>query len=130
MALFQRLAGARAVFYVVPLLGGLCVWMTSVLGTSVHGRLTGTLAAILVATSPSFLVELMAPASDVAATALWTSTLALALRNSPAAAFAPGKGGEKLGNPHAKIDWQAENRAQLNHNGVHLPVTAGQAQMQ
>ena len=90
MALFQRLAGARAVFYVVPLMGALCVWMTSVLGTSVHGRLTGTLAAILVATSPSFLVELMAPASDVAATALWTSTLALALRNSQAAALGAG----------------------------------------
>jgi hypothetical protein len=32
MALFQRVAGKGAVFYLVPLLGGLCVWMTSVLG--------------------------------------------------------------------------------------------------
>lgn len=90
MALFQRLGGSRAVFYVVPLLGALCVWMTSALGTSVHGRMAGTLAAILVATSPSFLFELMAPASDVAATAWWTSTLALAVRDSRAAALAAG----------------------------------------
>ena len=90
MALFQRLAGPNAVFYVVPLLGALCVWMTSVLGTSVHSRLTGTLAAVLMATSPSFLVELMAPASDVAATAWWTSTLALAVRDSPLAALGAG----------------------------------------
>ena len=90
MALFRRLAGARAVFYVVPLMGALCVWMTSALGASVHGRLTGMLAAALVATSPSFLFELMAPASDVAATALWTSTLALVLRNSPSAALGAG----------------------------------------
>jgi hypothetical protein len=90
MALFQRLAGARAVFYVVPLLGALCVWMTSALGASVHGRLTGTLAAVLVATSPSFLFELMAPASDVAATAWWTSTLALAVRDSQPAALGAG----------------------------------------
>jgi len=90
MALFQRLAGPNAVFYVVPLLGAFCVWMTSVLGTSVHGRLTGTLAAVLLATSPSFLVELMAPASDVAATAWWTSALALAVRDSQLAAIGAG----------------------------------------
>jgi hypothetical protein len=90
MALFQRLAGARAVFYVVPLLGALCVGMTSALGVSVHGPLTGALAAVLVATSPSFLFELMAPASDIAATAWWTSTLALAVRDSRLAAFGAG----------------------------------------
>jgi len=90
MALFQRLAGKRAVFYVVPLLGGLCVWMTSALGASIHGRLTGTLAAILVATSPSFMVELMAPASDVAVTAWWTTTLALTVQGGQLAAIGAG----------------------------------------
>jgi len=90
MALFQRLAGARAVFYVVPLLGALCVWMTSELGASIHGRLTGTMAALLVAVSPSFMVELMAPASDVAATCWWTSTLALAVRDTSTAALGAG----------------------------------------
>jgi hypothetical protein len=90
MALFQRLAGARAVFFVVPLLGALCIWMTGALGASFHGRLTGMLAAVLVATSPSFLLELMAPAGDVAATCWWTTTLALTIRNSQPAAFGAG----------------------------------------
>jgi hypothetical protein len=90
MALFQRVAGPRAVFYLVPLLGALCIWMTSVLGVSVHGRVTGTLAALLMAVSPSFVFELMAPASDVAATALWTTALVLALRDSESAAWRAG----------------------------------------
>jgi hypothetical protein len=90
MAVFQRLAGARAVFFVVPLLGAVCVWMTSALGASVHGRLTGMLAALLVAASPSFAFELMAPASDVAATALWTSALALAVSGGQLAALGAG----------------------------------------
>ena len=90
MAIFQRAAGRGAVFYVVPLLGGLCVWMTSALGAFTHGRLTGVLAALLVATSPSFMTELMAPASDVAATAWWTMALALTVRGGPLAALGAG----------------------------------------
>ncbi len=90
MAAFQRLANRNAVFYVVPLLGGLAVWLTYVLGTLVHRRLTGALAAILLATSPSFLVELMAPASDVAATCWWTLALASAVRDTTAGAVVAG----------------------------------------
>ncbi len=90
MALFQRVAGKRAVFYLVPLLGGLCVWMTSALGASAHGRLTGVLAALLLATSPSFMTELMVPASDVAATAWWTMSLVLTIRGGALAAIGAG----------------------------------------
>jgi hypothetical protein len=90
MAVFQRLAGRRAVFYVVPLLGGLCVWTTFALGASTHGRLAGVLAALLVATSPSFMTELMAPASDVAATAWWTTALVLTMRGGLAGALCAG----------------------------------------
>jgi len=90
MALFQRVAGRGAVFYLVPLLGGLCVWMTSALGASAHGRLTGVLAALLVATSPSFLTELMVPASDVAASAWWTTALVLTIRGGALASLGAG----------------------------------------
>jgi hypothetical protein len=90
MALFQRIGGRTAVFYVVPLLGGLCIWMTGVLGTRVHRSLTGNLAALLVATSPSFMTELMAPASDVAATAWWTTALAVTVHGGPVAALVAG----------------------------------------
>jgi hypothetical protein len=90
MALFQRVAGERAVFYVVPAMGALCIWMTSMLGAAIHGRITGLLAAVLMATSPSFLFELMAPASDVAATALWTTALVLTLRDGEWSALGAG----------------------------------------
>ena len=90
MAGFQRLAGPSAVFYVVPLLGALCVWLTGQLGTVVHGRLTGMLAAVMVAVSPSFLFQLVQPMSDVPATAWWTLALVLTLRHSGPAALAAG----------------------------------------
>jgi hypothetical protein len=90
MALFQRAAGRQAVFYVVPLLGGLCVFMTWVLGAATHGRLAGLMAALLLATSPSFMTELMAPASDVAAAAWWTVALALTVRGGSLEALGAG----------------------------------------
>ena len=61
--------------------------MIGALGASIHGRLPGAMAALLVAVSPSFMVELMTPASDVAATCWWTSTLALAVLDSHPAAL-------------------------------------------
>jgi 4-amino-4-deoxy-L-arabinose transferase-like glycosyltransferase len=86
MAVFQKLAGPMAVFFVVPLLGALCVWMTAQLGAIVHGRLTGMLAALMLAASPSFQFQLMQPMSDVPAAAWWTLALVLVLRyNAPAA---------------------------------------------
>jgi hypothetical protein len=91
MAVFERLAGARAVFWVVPLLGGVAVWATYLLGRHVMGPLAGALAAVLVATSPAFLFQLTgAPMSDLAAAAWWT--LALALLFSPARFSALGSG--------------------------------------
>jgi hypothetical protein len=90
MSLFQRVAGKDAVFYLVPLLGGFCVWMTGVLGSWVHGRLSGQMAALLLATSPSFMTELMAPASDVAATAWWTTAIALTVKGGSWAALGAG----------------------------------------
>ena len=90
MALFQRAGGRHAVFYVVPLLGALCVFMTSLLGAAVHGRLAGLMAALLLAVSPSFMTELMAPASDVAATAWWTVALVLTVRGGSLAALGAG----------------------------------------
>ena len=90
MAGFQRLGGQQAVFYVVPLLGALCIWMTGQLGTVVHGRLTGVLAAVMLAASPSFLYQLVQPMSDVPAAAWWTLALVLAMRNSGPAALGAG----------------------------------------
>jgi len=90
MALFQLIAGARAVYFVVPLLGGLAVWATYLMGTRLAGSMVGASAALLLATSPSFLFEITAPASDVAATAWWTLTLALLTFESAGAMFGAG----------------------------------------
>jgi hypothetical protein len=90
MAVFDRIAGHRAVFYVVPLLGGLAVWATYLMGCRLAGRPVGLAAAVLLATSPTFLFMLMNPMSDVPAMAWWSLTLALVLFESGGAAFAAG----------------------------------------
>jgi hypothetical protein len=77
MAVFERLGGSRAVFYVVPLLGGAAVWATYLMGTAIAGPMVGLAAAVLLATSPVFIYQLMFPMSDVPVTAWWALCLAL-----------------------------------------------------
>jgi 4-amino-4-deoxy-L-arabinose transferase-like glycosyltransferase len=91
MALFLRVSGSRdAVYYVVPLLGAVVVLATGMLGARVHGRFAGAAAAVLVATSAPFLLQVIQPVSDVPAMAWWTVALALAIRNSQRAALGAG----------------------------------------
>ena len=90
MAAVQRLAGRPAIYYVVPALGALTVWLTAMLGASIHGPLTGTIAALLVASSPIFVYQVVQPVSDVPAAFWWTLTLALAVRRTVRASFAGG----------------------------------------
>ena len=54
------------------------------------GRLVGLSAAALLATSPSFLLQVMSPMSDVPATGWWSLALVLMLLGSRGAAFAAG----------------------------------------
>jgi hypothetical protein len=90
MAVFKLAAGPHAVYWVVPLLGGLAVWTTFLAGSRFAGPLVGAAAAVLMASSPPFLFEVIAPASDVAATTWWTLAFALLLRAGRAATFAAG----------------------------------------
>ena len=90
MALFEFLGGRQAVYVVVPLLGGLAVWATYLMGTRVSGSLVGAFAAVLLATSPTFLFEIVSPTSDVPCTAWWALSLALLLVEGRAAAFGAG----------------------------------------
>jgi hypothetical protein len=82
MAIAMKLAGPSAVYYVVPLLGGLVVWLTYVLGARVHGPLTGLIAALLFASSPLFMFHTIAPMSDVPVTAWWLLAWVLAMSPS------------------------------------------------
>jgi hypothetical protein len=90
MAVFERVAGREAVFYVVPLMGGLAVWMAYLMGAELGGGATGAAAAVLLATSPPFLIQLMAPMSDVPVAAWWAVALVLLSSERGAAAFAAG----------------------------------------
>ena len=90
MAVFERLANRAAVFYVVPLLGGVAIWATYLLGKRYGGETVGVSAAILLATSPAFLFQLMFPMSDVPATAWWALSLALLMADGRSAALASG----------------------------------------
>jgi hypothetical protein len=76
MALFGLIGGERAMFYVVPLLAGLAVAATYLIGSRLAGRETGAWAATLLATSPAFLFQAMFPMSDLPSAAWWTLSLA------------------------------------------------------
>lgn len=71
MALAARLAGACAVFWVVPLSGGVLMLATFGMGRRLGSSSAGLAAAWLVATSPPFLFMLVMPMSDVPAAAAW-----------------------------------------------------------
>ena len=90
MAAFKLLGGARAVYYVVPLLGGLAVWVTFLMGRRLAGPFVGAAAAVLLATSPTFLFEITAPASDVAATFWWSLALFALMFDSRSAVLGAG----------------------------------------
>ena len=90
MAAFKLVGGPRAVYYVVPLLGGLAVWFTYLMGRRLAGPFVGGAAALLLATSPTFLFEVTAPASDVAVTAWWALALFALTYDSRAGALGAG----------------------------------------
>lgn len=85
MALAGGLAGSHAIYYVVPLFGGLLVWWTYRLGTLLDSEPVGLAAAALVATSPTFLYQALQPMSDVPAAALWCAAVLAVLRGTAGA---------------------------------------------
>jgi hypothetical protein len=91
MALFERVAGPDAVFYVMPVLAGVTILATYLMGIAVAGRVVGLLAAAFMAMSPTFVFQLThAPMSDIAAACWWTLALVLLPRGSRVAALLMG----------------------------------------
>ena len=90
MAVALRIGGTNAVFYVVPLLGGLAVFLTFAIGRLVEQSVAGALAAVLLSVSPIFVFQIVQPMSDVPATAFWLLAIAFALRRTAAAATIAG----------------------------------------
>ena len=80
MAAMKSALGEWGVFVVSPICGALLVWLTYILGRTLHRPETGLLAAIALAASPVFLFYLMVPMSDLPVTAWWLAGTVLALR--------------------------------------------------
>lgn len=78
----HRVGGLTALYAVVPLLGGLAVWLTYLLSRSRLSSGLALLPPLLVVASPAFLHQLFQPMSDVPVTAAWLAAIACARRSS------------------------------------------------
>ena len=83
MAGVEKVAGRDAIFYIVPILGAVLVWSAYLLGTHLGGPWTGTAAAVLVVSSPTFLSMQLQVMSDVPVAAFWTVSFVAALHGRP-----------------------------------------------
>jgi hypothetical protein len=90
MAAAQVVGGPGAVFWIVPLAGGLLVLATFHLGRFIAGDVVGLVAAAIVATSPTFFYMVVQPMSDVPAATAWATALACVLTGSPLLAAVGG----------------------------------------
>jgi hypothetical protein len=90
MAVFKAVGGERAIYFVVPLLGALAVWLTFRLGLAFGDPHAALLAAFALLVSPAFLFQLMWPMSDVPVLAWWLLAAVLATGGSRAHAGLSG----------------------------------------
>ena len=72
--------GLDAIFLLTPIAGALLVWLTFVAGRAIAGPLAGAMAAVLIASSPAMLYQVVQPMNDVTTAALWMATFAALLR--------------------------------------------------
>lgn len=82
MAAFKAVGGETAVYFVVPLLGALAVWLTYCLGLKFGDCYVGALASVALLVSPIFLSRVVWPMSDVPAMTWWLTALVLATEPS------------------------------------------------
>jgi hypothetical protein len=66
-----KVGGLDALFSVTPIFGALLVWMTFLAARTLAGPLAGAMAAVLIATSPPVLYQVVQPMNDIATAALW-----------------------------------------------------------
>jgi hypothetical protein len=86
LAAARATLGRTAMFWITPLMGALAVYLAFVLGRRLSHPAAGLLAAVLTATSPIFLYQVVQPMNDVVAAALWLAALVLATSRSRAPA--------------------------------------------
>ena len=99
-----RLIHAQWMFAVVPLAGAATLLAVIFLARAIGRSDVGVAAAILLASSPAFLMSLVVPMSDMPATAAWAVATALAIGHSPRADQRGTPNAERSGISHA---WSA-----------------------
>jgi hypothetical protein len=66
-----KLGGSNALFGATPMAGAMLVWLAFLAGRALAGPAVGAMSAVLVATSPTVLYQVVQPMNDVTTTALW-----------------------------------------------------------
>ncbi len=77
MAPLAAVFGPDAIFWLIPLSGAALVFSAFVIARRLAGGMAGVTAAILTATSPIVLFQVVQPMNDVLAAALWMAALAV-----------------------------------------------------
>jgi hypothetical protein len=90
LAAAQLVGGRDAAYVVVPLIAGLGIWVTFLLGRQTGGDAVGVIAAVLLAVCPIYLRQSTQVMSDVPAAVWWTLALVLAQRPHGRAALGAG----------------------------------------
>lgn len=78
-----RWLGANGIFLLTPIAGALAVWLAWIFTRRLAGSAAGLAAALLVATIPVFLFQVVQPMNDIASAALWMAVLAAAFTSDP-----------------------------------------------
>jgi hypothetical protein len=76
MAPLAAIAGRDAIFLLSPIAGAALVWCAFLLARRLAGGIAGATAAVLVATSPIVLFQVVQPMNDIVTAALWLAALA------------------------------------------------------
>ena len=82
MAPLAAVFGRDAIFSLVPLSAALLVWSAFLMARWLAGGVAGATAAILTATSPIVLFQVVQPMNDVLAAALWMTAFAVLLTST------------------------------------------------
>ncbi len=90
MAGLQAVGGPQAVYFAVPIFGIMAVLASARLATRLATPAAGAVAAVCMASSPTFLFSLMWPMTDVPAAALWVLGVVLATGTGIASAVGAG----------------------------------------
>jgi hypothetical protein len=90
MAGLETVAGRGAMYLAVPCLGALAILMTYLLGSGLAGPWAGVIGAALTLGTPTFLMFLFQPMSDVPVAAFWAVALWAASRPGAVGALIAG----------------------------------------